>query len=60
MVRFLNGKDHSLDVSSSLDHSNTEPIEIRPSKYLDFEGFRILNGRISDPHCSVKNGRIDR
>ena len=37
MVRFLNGKDHSLDVSSSLDHLNTKSIEMQPSKCLDFE-----------------------
>ena len=30
------------------------PFELQPSKSPDFECFRILNGQISDPHCTSK------
>ena len=30
----------------------TGPFEIRPAKSLNFKCFQILNGWISDPHCS--------
>ena len=34
----------------------TGPFEIQPSKNPDFECFWILNGRISDPHCTYVHG----
>ena len=32
--------------------AEARPIEIWPSKSQDFKCFRILNGHISDPHCT--------
>ena len=38
---------------SMLNHLKTRPFEIWPSKNLEFKCFRISNGLISDPHCSL-------
>ena len=47
MVRFLNGKDHSLDVSSSLDHSNTDIASTRVVTVIPIFSYCFAINKIS-------------